>query len=520
MRLLRALSRKNQTSTSTTNHPLEAPLDADEALQMVNRIYARLAGRRSVFQTREDYYNGLQPLSFATDEWRKANAARYSGFSDNWTRPVVDAEAERLRHTGIKIGDSAEAGKALWEQWLLNEMEMQSSQGFVASLTNSRSFVIVWGNTDNEPVISWEHGSDVEIEYDWANPRVRKAALKTWVDETTEFATLYSADAVWKFQRGRFKSASDRESQAEQAKVRSEADGGWEARRGAADNTWPLENPMGVVPVVEVPNRPTLKGDPISEIQGVIPMQDAINLLWAYMFLAADYASMDARVIMGQEPPKIPVLDGNGQHLGDKVVEMRDLQEKRFLWLTGENAKIDSFPSASLEQFTKVIEKAVGHIAAQTRTPPTYLVTTAGMSNVNGEGLKASEIGLVKKTLEFQTFATPALREVYRLVALAMGDTALAKQTRLATIAWMNPEIRSEAQLADALTKKRAIGYPFEYILELDGLDPVEVKRVMDMREDELNDPQIAAAMRGLDDSPGVVGSVPGAAADSGGNGG
>ncbi|MDR6907477.1 hypothetical protein J2X63_003185 [Agromyces sp. 3263] len=493
-------------------------MDADEALRMVNRIYARLDGRRSVFQTREDYYNGLQPLSFATDEWRKANAARYAGFSDNWTRPVVDAEAERLRHTGIKIGESVDAGKKLWEQWLLNEMEMQSSQGFVASLTTSRSFVIVWGNSDDEPLISWEHGSDVEIEYDWANPRERVAALKTWVDESNEYATLYTPDAVWKFERSRFKTASERESQSAQSKVQSAAPGGWEARRGKADNTWPLENPMGVVPVVEVPNRPTLKGDPISEIQGVIPMQDAINLLWAYMFLAADYASMDARVILGQEPPKIPILNENGEKIGEKVVDMRDLQEKRFLWLTGENAKIDSFPSASLEQFTKVIEKAVGHIAAQTRTPPTYLVTTAGMSNVNGEGLKASEIGLVKKTLEFQTFATPALREVYRLVALAMGDKALARQTRLATIAWMNPEIRSEAQLADALVKKRNIGYPFEYILELDGLDPVEVERVMQMREDELNDPQIAAAMRGLDDSAGGSGAVPDAAEDSGGD--
>jgi hypothetical protein len=495
-------------------------MDASDAVRMVNRLYARLIGRRSGFQLCEEFYAGKQPLTFATNEWKAANAARYAGFADNWARPVVDAEAERIRHTGVKLGaEYGDGAKALWEQWLLNEMEMQSSQGFVASLATSRSYVIVWGDpSTDEPVVSWEHGSEVEIEYDWSNRRTRVAALKTWADDKHEYATLYEPDWVWKFERLRTTPTNAWASQSDQARVAAGLEGGWEPRN--LFEPWPLANPMGVVPVVEIPNRPILKGDPISEITGVIPMQNAINLLWAYLFLAADYASMPARVVLGQAPPKIPILNAEGQKIGEKPVEMKDLNEKRFLYLTGENAKIDSWEAAKLDVFTGVIEKAVGHIAAQTRTPPTYLVTTAGMSNVNGEGLKASEIGLVKKTLEFQTFATPAIREVYRLIALAKGDTALANAARLATITWANPEIRSEAQLADALLKKRSMGYPLEYLMELDGIDPVDIERVMAMREDELNDPQISAAMRGLNGSSSVPGSVPNAAGDIGNNGG
>lgn len=460
-------------------------MDAVEALGLVNRIYERLSGRRDVLRTREDYYEGKQPLNFATEEWKKANAARYADFSDNWTRPVVDAESERIRHTGLKIGDNAEAGRLLWEQWLLNEMEMQSSQGFVTSLVTSRSFVIVWGDSaTDEPRISWEHPSSVEIEYDWENPNLRRAALKTWVDDSKEYATLYTPEWVWKFERPRALTVSERESQAEQARLRGEVAGGW-TMRAISGEAWPLPNPMGVVPVVEIPNRPMLGGDPISEIAGVMPMQDAINLLWAYLFLSADYASMPARVVTGQGPPKMPILDAEGKKVGEKPVEMRDLAEKRLLYLTGENAKIDSWEAAKLDVFTDTIEVAVGHIAAQTRTPPTYLVTKTGMSNVNGEGLKASEIGLVKKTLEFQTFATPAIREVYRLVALAMDDTALARSVRLATVSWANPEIRSEAQLADALLKKKQMGYPLEYLMELDGIEPLEITRIMGMAQAE-----------------------------------
>ena len=493
-------------------------MDAVEALQLVNRLYSRLEGRRPFITRAEEYHAGKQPLAFATEEWRKANADRYAGFADNWCRPVVDAENERIRHTGIKIGDDKRASSLLWDQWLFNDMEAQSSQGFVATLATGRSFVMVWGDDDDQPLNSWEHPANVEVEYDWGNRRKRVAALKTWADDKFEFANLYTPEHVWKFQRDRTGSVSILESQVVQGRVIVGGDGGWVARE-VRNEVWPLRNPLGEVPIVEVPNRPMLAGDPISEIAGVMPMQDAINLLWAYMFLAADYASMDARVILGQEPPKIPILDENGQRIGEKVVDMKDLQEKRFLWLTGEHAKIDSFPAAKLDQFAEIISLAVGHVASQTRTPPTQLVSVNGMSNVNGEGLKASEIGLVKKTLEFQTFATPAMREVHRLNALAMGDSALAQQVRRASMVWANPEIRSESQLADSLVKKRSIGYPFEYVMELDGLSPEDIERVLDMRERELADMQVEAALRGLDDPADEPGSVSEPAADNGADG-
>lgn len=460
-------------------------MDAAEALRLVQRIYTRLNNRRPDIDKYEQYQRGEQPLSFATAEWKKANAERYAGFSDNWCGPVVAAEAERIRYTGMKLAEPA-ASKMLHEHWLKNELDMQSSQGFVTTLTATRSFVIVWGDQKtDEPVVTWEHPSNVEIEYDWANPLIRKAALKTWVDESKEYATLYTAEQIWKFERNRTKTAEERESQALQSRTGVADDGGWIARVPVGDATWPLVNPIGVVPVVEVPNRPTLKGDPLSEIQGVIPMQDAINLLWAYMLLAADYASMEARVVLGSAPPMIPVLDSDGKVIGQKPLDMKELREKRITYVTDPNATIDAWKAAQLDVFTNAIDVAVGHIASQTRTPPTYLVSKTGMSNVNGEGLKASEIGLNKKVLEFQSFAGPAIREVNRLIALVMDDQALAQSVRLGKVTWMNPEIRSEAQLADMLVKKAAIGYPLRYLMELDGIEELEIPRILAMKAKE-----------------------------------
>lgn len=482
-------------------------MDATEALRMTIRIYTRLNARRPLIDLREKYFGGDQPLTFATDEWMKENAARYEGFADNWSAPVVNAESERIRYTGMTFPDLPGAGKALQEHWLANEMDMYASQGFVTTLTTARSFVIVWGDKiTDQPIVTWEHPSNVEIEYDWANPRIRVAALKTWVDETLEYATLYEPNFIWKYQRPKTKITTDLDSQAKQGRTAYSADGGWIVRETPGE-TWPLNNPIGEVPVVEIQNRPTLKGDPFSEIQGVIPMQNAINLLWAYLFLAADYASMDARVVLGTSPPMIPILDSDGKKVGEKAVDMKTLREKRLLYLTDPNAKIDSWSAATLDVFTNTVDIAVGHIASQTRTPPTYLVSKTGMSNVNGDGLKASEIGLNKKVGEFWTFAEPALREVNRLIALAMGDKELAQATRLAKVTHMNPEIRSEAQLADMMVKLRAIGLPLEYLLGLYGTDPLDIPNILAMAK--------AEAARGI---PQGVNSKLIGTAESGGN--
>lgn len=472
-------------------------MDANAARLLTERIYTRLNNRRPDVEKAENYYEGKQPLSFATEEWQEANAARYSGFSDNWCGTIVNSEAERLAPIGVTGLDRGDA-KLLWDQLQYNEFDMQFSQGVITTLAAKRTFVIVWGDRDDEPIVTFEHPSNVEIEYDWENPRLRSAAIKTWVDESAEYATLYTPDEVWKWERPREKANNDRETQAEQARTGYSPDGGWVPREVPGE-VWPVENPLGVVPVVEIGNRPTLKGDPISEIQGVMPMQDAINLLWAYLFLAADYASMDARVILGTEPPKIPILDKEtGNVIGFRPVDMKDLREKRLLTLTGSDAKIDSWEAARLDIFTDTIEIAVGHIAAQTRTPPHYLVANKGISNLSGDALKSAEIGLTQKANEFITFTDPQLREVLRLVALVKGRKDLAQQVRLATLAWKNTEIRSESQMADALLKKRQMGYPLEYLMELDNIDPATIDRVIAMRDAELLDPQIAAATREL----------------------
>ena len=168
---------------------------------------------------------------------------------------------------------------------------------------------------------------------------------------------------MWKFERRRALGVADGRTQSGLYVSGDCSSGaGWKPR-DVGDETWPLPNPLGEVPVVEWVNRPMLGMEPLSDIEGTMAMQDAINMLWAYLFTAADHASMPARVVLGAEPPKIPILDAEGQIIGSKPAKLEDLANGRLLFLPGAGGNkpdIDQWDAAKLDVFTAVIDNAIG----------------------------------------------------------------------------------------------------------------------------------------------------------------
>nr|MDT0524971.1 hypothetical protein [Streptomyces sp. DSM 41633] len=77
---------------------------------------------------------------------------------------------------------------------------------------------------------------------------------------------------------------------------------------------------------------------------------------------------------------------------------------------------------------------AVQHIAAQTRTPPSYLA--GQLVNVSPDGFAASEAGLIAKVSEMQRHFGSALREITRLEAMAQGETRRAESLALGSVVW------------------------------------------------------------------------------------
>lgn len=468
---------------------------AAAALQWTASLYSTLTKRKDEIRGAYDYFEGRQPLVYATEQWRAFHEKRYEGFSDNWCGVVGRAPVDRLRIDGFRLGSSTDVVTAdereLWNDWNTNELGPQSNQGFLASTIAKRSAVLVWGDENDEPVVTWERPDQVAVAYS-DNRRVRLAAIKSWTADGTEYATLYLPDEVWKFQRqpGVMLGPDGRTSGGLYVFGKGfTPDGdGWQPRNIPGE-AWPLPNPLGEVPIVEWVNRPMLGGDPISDIAGVIAAQDSINTMWAYLFNSADQASMAARVITGAEAPKVPILDANGQIIGSKPARIEDLAQGRFMYL-GKDAKIDQWDAAKLDVFTSVISQTIGHIAAQTSTPGHYLLSNEKFANLNGDALTAAEVPLAAKVENQQMHYNPAAKETARLMALVRGKSGLASAIRSSDgrrfVQWKDAAMHSLAQVADAATKDKSIGMSLRTILERRyGMTEEEIQREFDRIEAE-----------------------------------
>lgn len=472
-------------------------MEPNEAQQLTERLSQELTSRRPTVDERLAYFKGdLGRLRYATDEFARYFGDRFRGFADNWCRPVIEAPAERMTLVGVRLGEERRADAQLARVWDSTDCDRGFAEAVAVMMSAGWAYALV--HPGDSPRVTWESPSQAIVDRDPVTGDIR-AGLVSWIDDKHDYATLYTSDEVWKWQRSRTPDAWDK-------KLPSPG-GGWEPREVAGE-TWPIVNPLGEVPMIELRNQTLLDDVPISDISGVMSMQDAINLVWAYLLNALDYASLPTRLVGGADAPRVPILDKDGQETGmTRPLDLDTLVKDRVLWVPGQGVTFDEWSAANLDAFSKVIEHAVEHIAAQTRTPPHYLV--ARMVNTAAESLTIAEAGLVSKTRERITFVKAPLRRLFRLIALALGEREKADQAQWATLLWSNIQYRSEAQLADALLKKRQIGYPLQWIAEQDGLDPAEVDRLMEMVEQEQADPLGDRLMREVADAAAGRGGTP-----------
>jgi Phage portal protein, SPP1 Gp6-like. len=466
-------------------------LTLQDAIQETDRLQRELDNRRPEISKRIQYFKGeTGQLRFASEKFGQYFDRQYTGFSDNWCMPVAQAPAERMNLLGLRpYGRATGVDSEIERAWYGNDADAGSSEAFLIFGVASRSFSLVHPSgqgPDGLPAITWEHPETAIVDTD-PMTRQDRAGLVVWADDKVDYATLYTPEQVFRFKR---KTAQER-FERQDVPVRG---GGWELR----DPDVVYEpNPLGEVPLTELQNQTLLDDKPISDISGVMALQDSINLIWAYLLNALDQASLAARVVTGAELPKTPILNKDGQVIGTQDVELDELMKERILWIPGSEVDIKEWSAANLEAFSGVIERIVEHIAAQTRTPPHYLV--AKMINTAAESLNIAEAGLVSKTQERIRYASRGMRKTMRLIAKAQG----ADQRRLHAISagqliWANVQYRSEAQMADVAVKLKSSGFPLEYIAEKLVVDPSEVRRIMKMHRAELAADPLAAAQQAM----------------------
>jgi hypothetical protein len=444
--------------------PDERPLSP---LWWVKRLHKRVVDRCTTTSDHlsidelDSYYRGKPSrLPWLPEQARDEFYRLLALTKSNYMGLVVDATAERLAVEGFRIGDDVEADATSWDIWQYNNFDNDSDQAILDALITGQSYVLVAPNPDEgrPPLLYAEHPSQAIVEYVPGTGRRRRAAgLKVWADDWSGrwMATLYLPDGIYKFQ-----SVS--------ASTTGTAGVNWQPRTVPGE-AWPAPNPLGEVPLIELPNNPRLLTGGVSELADVTSVQDRICKTLADRLMTQDYGAFPQKWAIGY-----PDEDANGQpnriDVGRNRMVTSDVAETRF----------GQWDAAPLDPYSAAKREDVKDIASRTRTPAQYLL--GEMANVNGETLKAAESGLVSKVRQRQRSYGESLEQV---VGLARRAAGLAGPDETIETIWRNPEFRTEGELVDALVKMATLGVPHEALWERWGASQVEIARWKQMAVDQ-----------------------------------
>lgn len=416
------------------------------------KLNAELDRRQPVIRRLRAYYDGDHPLPFIdTSKGRDAFLRLLRMSRSNWMELVVDATHERLGVVGFRFAGDEQADEAAWETWQENGLDTLHLDVMLDALIIGESAMTV----DADGKVYVEDPAQVIVDTHPTSRLMRRAAFKKWCDDATglTYGTLYLPEIVVKLQ-------SDRKHVDYQVGMTIR----WEPRETEGDD-FIITNTLGKVPVVPFFNRWRSGRGGLSEISNVTDTQDRINQTLFERVMAGKYAAHRQRWVSGFSMDLDP-------QTGQPVKPFEASTDN--LWvLENPEAKFGDFAATPLDPYIKGVETDVQHIAAQTRTPPHYLLGQSGQFP-SGESLKATETGLVAKVNQRQVYFGESFEEIMRLHFAAVGDEERAGVVDTEVI-WRNPESRTLGELTDALLKLSTLGVPRKALWMEWGASPQKV---------------------------------------------
>jgi hypothetical protein len=438
------------------------------------------------------YYDGDQPLAFATDYFKQVFGSAFEGFKDNWCRPIVGAVLDKMTIEGISVDERAddmeaniEVAQKVWDVFRDNEFEETQYELHEGVLVESRAYAIVWPDPLIGATIDWQPAGLVRIRYDSEARRKKKWAVKRWQTEDGDvYVTIYTDRAVFKFIQ---KEGSDADIKTSSPSPLDEIPDDFPHISGLEIRTvdgepWPLPHKFGEVPVVEFNNTSWR-----SEIKDTIPQQDALNKTLLDMLVAGEFAAVPQRIIntLGSEPV------GGWESGGGRVWHLKpgtDAEGKIIPATWG------TFEAADLNNFIKPVEMWLSHIAYTSSTPVDRFLSSdrGGRGDApSGESKLVGEMPLNKKVLRKQRSFGNRHMNLARLVAKAIEADPDALKRGAPT--WQDPRYEFRAAVLDEAIKMRDLGLPLEYIVGELGLSETEKARVLELVEAEKEEEEAKA---------------------------
>jgi hypothetical protein len=449
-----------------------------------DRLLTRLRKQRTDCTEYHEFYEGTQPLAFASDAFRETFGRRYRRLPANFMPLVVDAERERMIVQGFRFGGAKTADKSIWRIWQDNQLDAESQIAHEIALTKGVAFALVAPTSSGSPLITIEDPTETILETAPGNRRLRLAALKVWHDDDGYLrAYLYLPEWIFKYRSKQRR--TDNESWAwEQVTWEPYADEG---------EDFPAVNSLGVVPVVPLLNRPSRNGHGRSEIAPVMGNQNAINKLRFDALVAAEAVAFPQRWMTNIDIPTNPDTGKPIPPFKPGVTNLwatrKPTPDEIAEYPSGEwpQPMFGEFSQANLAPYIDMIREEVGQMASISRTPYHYLLGEPTSVPPSGESLKSSEAPLVKKVGAQAIHFGEGWEATMRVALLASGQRAKARTD--GETDWADPETRNEAARTDSILKQYAAkdpstGMPLiprDFVLEELGYSPQQIERIHEM---------------------------------------
>jgi hypothetical protein len=439
----------------------------------LSRLLARLEARAITLRRWSAYYEGDQPMRFASEAWKENFRDRFPHFSSNFCALIVDGTRERMEVQGFRFRDQ-DGDKDLWEIWQANDLDGGSQLAHTEALVKGIAYALVEPNGQDFPTITVEDPLDCIVELAPKDRRKRLAGLKRWIDEDGRLvAYVYLPDAVYKYRTARPVDTNSTYTP-DLAWITAQNFGKWQP----ADEEWPLPNPLNEVPLVPLPNRPRIKApDGQSEIAPVMSNQDAINKYRADALVASEFVAYPQRWAIGVETE-------TDDDTGEQKQPFKAAIDRLWVVPPGDpndpnppKVEFGQFAAASLQPYQDMIEGEIGQMSSISRMPYHYLLGQPQSVPPSGESLKSSEAGLVAKVRTARIHLGEGWEETMRLALRAMNDARA--DIRTAETIWRDPETRNEAVRTDAVIKQFSAGLiSKEVALEALGYSPEQIQRM------------------------------------------
>lgn len=454
---------------------------------LVDSLLKELDAQTRVVDFYEDYYFGNHQLVSVRKKWEEVYGSQLPLMTSNWCELAVNAAAGRLKVEGIVFpsqtgragadGGPDDVAAEIWEE---NGLGTAQAMAHTTAVYAGRSYALIEPPRQGETIsrVTVEHPAQVYVRMDPASNRRRLYAVKRWWDVADdggpgdEHITLYTPTRTYHLTRPSVNTAMGRYVTPVLL-----------PRSGYPDVD-EVANPLGVVPVVPLDNKPvSLAASPklvgsrmllgtMSDLQPLTGLQDAIQKGVVEMVVIGEATSAPLRWATGVTEPKDPKNDKPLPNA--EIVSM----VSSLLTFPNHEAKVGQLPPNDMSGLIARHALYLRDFGAQSRTPPHYML--GDITNISGEGLAATETSLSERIREKQPPIGGGWEQATRIACGFQGDMVRFEDKRCKT-SWANPEIRSIAQATDAAMKMyQAKMLPLTMALEMvPGMTAAKIARAV-----------------------------------------